>query len=99
METKNQGLIQWEVLNPVAMSESALHTGAPRLPDLNRRKIGLFWNGKPDGNVLLDAISKLLRQRFNDIDLIKFNLRISVGPENIKLMAEICDGIIAAIGD
>ena len=99
METKSQDLIQWEVLNPVAMSESALHAGAPRLPDLNRRKIGLFWNGKPDGNVLLDAISKLLLQRFSDIDFIKFNLRISVGPENIKLMAESCDGIIAAIGD
>jgi hypothetical protein len=99
METKSQDLIQWEVLNPVAITENALHMGAPRLPDLNRRKIGLFWNGKPDGNVLLDAISKLLRQQFNDIDLINFNLRISVGTENIKLMAESCDGIIAAIGD
>lgn len=90
---------QWEVLNPEAEYEISAQQIAPRLKDLNRKNIGLFWNGKPDGDVLLDAIGKLLEQRFKTIELNKFNLGIGAGPENVKQMAEKCDGVIAAIGD
>jgi hypothetical protein len=97
-QTQNDNL-EWEVLNPLAEYERAVFALSPRLADLNGKTVGLFWNGKPNGNVLLEAIGKLLEERFKNIKLIKFWLHISVGPENQKQMAEQCDAVIAAQGD
>jgi hypothetical protein len=91
--------IEWEVWNPVAEYETAVLAQSPRLTDLNGKTVGLFWNGKPNGDIFLEAIGKLLEGRFKDIKLIKFWLYISVGPENQKRMAEQCDAVIAAQGD
>jgi hypothetical protein len=93
------GLVEWEVLNPDAEYETIVHTQAPRLGDLNNKRIGLFWNAKPSGDRLLSEIAQLLQQRFSGIELIKFDLYVGVGAENIKLMAQKCDGVVAAIGD
>ena len=91
--------VKWEVLNPEAEYELSIQKIAPRLSDFHRIKIGLFWNSKPNGDVLLNAIGKMLKQRFKTIELVNYNLCIGVGPENIELMAKNCDGIIAAMGD
>ena len=91
--------VEWEVLNPMAEYETLVSALAPRLTTLNDRKVGLFWNGKPAGDVLLAAIETLLAERFENVKFTTFNLYISVGPENVKQMAERCDAVIAAIGD
>lgn len=91
--------IEWEVLNPLAEYETAVFTLSPRLTDLNGKTVGLFWNGKPNGNVLLEAVGKLLEERFKNIKLIKFWLHISVGSDNQKRIAEQCDAVISAQGD
>jgi hypothetical protein len=91
--------IEWEVWNPLAEYETAVLVQSPRLTDLNGKTVGLFWNGKPNGDIFLEAIGKLLEDRFKDIKLIRFWLYISVGPENQKRMAEQCDAVIAAQGD
>jgi len=97
-EIENQN-IEWEVWNPLAEYETPVLAPSPRLADLKGKTVGLFWNGKPNGDIFLEAIGKLLEERFNDIRLIKFWLYISVGPENRKRMAEQCDAVIAAQGD
>ena len=99
MEARQSSEVKWDVLNPEAEYELLVQTTAPRLADLHRKTIGLFWNGKPNGDILLDAIGKLLKQRFENIELIKFDLYIGVGPENIRQMAERCDGVVTGIGD
>ena len=91
--------VEWEVLNPEAEYEVSVQKIAPRISNFHRGKIGLFWNSKPNGDVLLNAIGKLLKQRFKTIELVNYNLCIGVGPANIKQMAENCDGIISAMGD
>jgi hypothetical protein len=93
------GNTEWDVWNPLTEYETAMLTQSPRLTDLNGKTVGLFWNGKPNGDVLLEAIGKLLEDRFKDVKLIKFWLYISAGPENQKRMAEQCDAVIAAQGD
>jgi hypothetical protein len=97
-ETQNNNYL-WQVLNPEAEYETVGQTIAPRLHELDRKKIGLFWNGKPSGDVLLESIGKLLTQRFAGLELIRFNLGINAGTENIQKMAAACDGVIAATGD
>ncbi len=99
MTTAEKGNVEWEVLNPVAEYETLMLALSPRLADLDEKKVGLFWNGKPNGDLLLEAIARLLERRFKHIKTIKFNLSISVGPENRRQMAEQCDAVIAAIGD
>ena len=99
MTTAEKGNVEWEVLNPVAEYETPILALSPRLADLDEKKVGLFWNGKPNGDLLLEAIGKLLERRFKNIKTIRFNLSISVGPENRRRMAEQCDAVIAAIGD
>ena len=91
--------VEWEVLNPEAEYEISVEKIASRISDFNGKKVGLFWNGKPNGDVLLNAVGNLLKQRFQAIELVNFNLCIGAGPENIKHMAETCDGIITAMGD
>ncbi len=99
MTTAERGHVEWEVLNPVAEYETPILALSPRLTDLNEKTIGLFWNGKPNGDLLLEAIARLLERRFKHIKTIRFNLSISVGPEKRRQMAEQCDAVIAAIGD
>lgn len=92
--------VEWEVLDPSAEYEKLVYQPAPRLPDLNHRKIGLYWNGKPDGDVLLNAIGELLRDRFEGIDLLtSFTPQFPLTPKMIKQIAEESDAVISSIGD
>ncbi len=99
MTASEKGNVEWEVLNPVAEYETPILALSPRLVDLDEKKVGLFWNGKPNGDLLLEAIARQLERRFKHIKTIRFNLSISVGPEKRKQMAGQCDAVIAAIGD
>ena len=90
--------IKWEVLNPNAEREVVIATPAPRLPTLSGKKVGLFSNGKPGADVVLDSVMTLLQGKFDNIQFERFPLFLSVGEENIRKMAE-CDAVVAAIGD
>jgi hypothetical protein len=93
----NQG-IEWQVLNPSAGREEVTETPAPRLQTLSDKRVGLFWNGKPGGDVLLDSVTKLLQGKFEDMQFQEFPLFINAGEENIRKMAG-CDAVVAVIGD
>jgi hypothetical protein len=58
-----QGVIT--VLNPTGRAVSREFRRAPRLVDLNGKVLGLLWNGKPNGDILLRRIQESLAGRFN----------------------------------
>jgi len=91
--------VVWEVLDPTAGYEAVVYGPAPRLEDLNNKKVGLFWNGKPGGNVVLDSIGALLQCRYESIQLKFFNAGFPAAPEMIKQMAAESDVVIVATGD
>jgi len=95
----SMGEVEWEVLNPEAEYEKSVSMLAPRLTSLSSKKIGLFWNGKPSGDILLDEIGNLLQGRFKNVELVKFNLWVGIGAENVRQMADTCDAVVAAIHD
>lgn len=99
MDIKRSDYIEWEVLNPEAEYDKPVQELAPRLTDLDNKKIGLFGNGKPNADKLLDALGELLQKRYPNLAVIKYPLWIGAGDENIRRMAEECDGVIAAVGD
>ena len=91
--------VEWKVLNPTAEYEKTNHAAAAGLPSLAGKKIGLFSNGKNGSEALLNALGDLLQQQFKDIQLLKFNLWVSIGPNNIKQIAQKCDAVVSAVGD
>ncbi|MFC1909143.1 hypothetical protein ACFLXD_04735 [Chloroflexota bacterium] len=53
------------VLDPTAKSGAKELPIAPRVNELNDKRIGFLWNGKPNGDILLLRIKELLSARFH----------------------------------
>jgi hypothetical protein len=91
---------QFEILNPVGESEAARVFIAPRLKELDKKKIGLFWNGKNNGDIVLLKIGEYLRRKFDVKELIRFDHGFEgIGPAAIKEIAEKSDLVISSLGD
>ncbi|MCS7207549.1 MAG: hypothetical protein NZ951_06430 [Dehalococcoidia bacterium] len=57
-------MVPLKVFNPVAKPVQTRITPAPRLTDLNGKRIGLYWNIKAGGDVALEHTRALLEKRF-----------------------------------
>jgi hypothetical protein len=53
-------MVQLEVANPVAEAAIKSIEPAARPTDLDGKRIGLYWNFKPGGNVALDRVQSRL---------------------------------------
>src|SRR4051812_6014571 len=54
------------VFNPVARSVEVHATAAARVPELNGKRIGLYWNVKAGGDFALERVEQVLRRRYPD---------------------------------
>jgi hypothetical protein len=45
---------------------------APRINTFNKKRVGLLWNAKPNGNFFLDRVGELLKEKYKEIEIIKF---------------------------
>lgn len=89
-----------EVLDPVATVAKKDVQPARRLPDLNGRKIGLYWNTKPGGNVGLEEAARLVGQKYQNVVFEKFYNRYPVSTAILDGVSKSgCDAIISATGD
>ena len=61
-----------EVVSPLGRPAVSLGRAAPRLPDLNGKTIGEFWNGVFKGDQTFPVIRRLLEQRFPRLKIIPF---------------------------
>lgn len=61
----------WEFLNPEGVRAAEIVKHNPRPSDLSGKTIVLTWNGKPNGNVLLDRIAELLVKKIKNVKVIK----------------------------
>ena len=52
------------VLNPTGRAGGRNLSVASRPVDLNGRVLGILWNGKPNGDILLGRIRDALARRF-----------------------------------
>ncbi len=69
---KTQQVTDWELLIPEgAVIQEPLKL-APRISSLEGKTIGLRWNGKPNGEILLNKVADLLKKRVPSIKTIKF---------------------------
>jgi hypothetical protein len=62
----------WQLVNPMGAMKVTPIKLAPRITTLEGKTIGLKWNQKPNGNILLDRVAELLKEKYPTAKIIKF---------------------------
>ncbi len=93
-----------EVLNPRGkVPKISEISPSPRLSDLTGKKIGILYNGKVGGEMLLPYLEEALKKRIPDIELRRWTVPhsqlLDVKEPRLKEIAEYGDGVIALLGD
>ena len=97
----------YEVLSPWAEADPIPLKGlSPRLKNLAGRKIGLLCNNKRAAPIILNAVEKILKERYPDAGITMFHSRtFSVSAlerdrkEEFDDWIKGVDAVIAAVGD
>ena len=61
----------WELVNPEGGVTVKPLKLADRITSLEGKRVVLRWNGKPNGEILLERVAELLIERVRDIKLLK----------------------------
>ena len=99
-------MVEIDVLNPVAVTkaESDDVELAPRLAELKGKTIGLFFNQKAGGDVLLEETAHLLQQRYDSVTFKNYlgavgHIMRHATPEQADEITKECDAVIASTAD
>ncbi len=97
------------IVNPIARplastQEAERYEPAPRPGTLDGLTVGLFWNGKPLGDIGLARTRENLERlytglRFVDVFGAKGGLTRFASPEQLDLMEAECDVVVGATAD
>ena len=90
------------VLDPTAKPGIKRIPMAPRLDDLNGKKVGFLWNSKANGDLLLARIEEQLAKTFNFAGVIRQQKPAAAEPADaatIDLLMDTCDVVVNAQGD
>jgi len=97
---------EWTLLSPVADVQVEQFKIANRVPALSGKTVGLFWNGKPNGDVFLEEVASRLKATYEDLKVVKFwevkpETRTAFGntDEDLKFMSQNADLIIGSSAD
>ena len=94
--------VQFEILNPIGVTDTEIVASVSRLKDLNNKRIGLFWNSKARGDVALKKVETLLKEGFDGVEFTWFTTDNStaIAPMEITALKEqMNDAIISTTGD
>ena len=89
---------EWELINPEGAAQVAPMQLAPRITSLEGKTVVLRWNGKPNGNVVLDRVAELLKAKVKNVKIIKAyetNPEISVISHTPEMSREIAQKLAA----
>jgi hypothetical protein len=97
---------KWTVMNPVGDVEIENLGGASRLDDFSGKRIGLWWNGKPNGDIFLDELARQLESRFSGMAAVRMweidaatTTAYGVPRDKLERMARSADLVIGALAD
>jgi hypothetical protein len=62
---------EWEFIIPTGEIEKTSIDPAPRIKDLDGKTIALRWNGKNNGDVVLDHLAVLLSKKYPSAKIVK----------------------------
>lgn len=78
---------------------------ASRVSTLEGRRVGLLWNGKPNGDKFLDRVAENLGKKYKNIEIVKLweadseFIAYKHSDESLDRIANSADIVIAATGD
>jgi len=92
------------VLNPVTQKVERKGAPAPRLPNLEGKTIGLYWNAKAGGDAALKRAGELLKARYAGLETKSYLGSIGgsvhcATKEDVKRIARECMAVIGATAD
>lgn len=97
---------QWILMNPVADTEARHFSMSDRASSLDGRTVGLFWNGKPNGDIFLNEVARHLEARFARVKIVSMwearpETRTFYGnsADSLKFMAQNADLVIGTSAD
>ena len=94
------GSVTLTVLNPRGESEPPQNLGITgRVTDLAGKKIGLYWLGKPDGDVFFARVQKLLEEKFPTAKILQYTGGFDIGDPLAAKMAKEVDTFVYGVGD
>jgi hypothetical protein len=89
-----------EVLNPRGeISHPRYMAPNARITDLAGKKIGLYWNGKPGGNNVLDALEPMLKEKFPTATIVRLNGAHQIVDSMAADFAKQIDAFLYVMGD
>jgi hypothetical protein len=62
---------KWELIVPTGVIEQASINPAPRISSLEGKTVALRWNGKHNGDIVLDRLAELLAKQVPSVKIIK----------------------------
>jgi hypothetical protein len=62
---------EWDLITPIGVIEKAISKPAPRITTLEGKTIALRWNGKHNGDVVLNHLAQLISQKFPTAKVVK----------------------------
>lgn len=98
----NDNVQKLVLVSPVNEPETAESTYAPRLTNLQGKRVGLLDNSKNNANKLLDAMADILDAQYGFSDIVrrrKPSASKPVAPEVIDELKATCDLVIVGVGD
>ncbi len=99
-EVTAAGSVTLKVLNPRGESEPPPNLAiAGRVTDLAGKKIGLYWLGKPDGDVFFDRVQKLLEEKFPTAKVLRYTGAFDIGDALAAKIAKEVDTFVYGVGD
>ena len=67
-----------------------------RVDTLDGKRIGFWWNGKPNGDIFLNRVAETLEKNYKNIEIIKF---WEVDPERTALVTKYSDEVLDRIAN
>lgn len=94
------GSVTLKVLNPRGESDPPPNLAITgRVKDLAGKKIGLYWLGKPDGDVFFDRVQKLLEEKFPTATVLRYTGAFDIGDVLAAKVAKEVDTFVYGVGD
>jgi ABC-type Fe3+-hydroxamate transport system substrate-binding protein len=62
---------KWEIVVPAGIIEQASIDPAPRIATLEGKTVALRWNGKHNGDIVLDHLAELLAKQVPSLKIVK----------------------------
>ena len=89
-----------QVLNPRGeITLPPVSSPSTRVPDLEGKKIGLYWNEKPGGIHFWNGIEQLLKEKLPDATILRYSGAFDLGDELAARIARETDAFLYGVGD